>query len=187
MTKPQTSFWILAACVLVAGCAVREAKPIAFADYDRETDFSGYRSYAWMSVNPLYVATIQPVNPSLQKYLMDETSAQLTALGMRKVARPEDADFVVAFSVGTRDDLQINNYPAKYRQFATGSIGYRARSEVREVTTGAITIDVFNQASGQRTWTGWATTGLTMDVRANSEPIVREMVRLILEVFPPAS
>ena len=74
---------------------------------------------------------------------------------------------------------------AKYRQFATVGIGYPQRSEVREVTTGAISIDVFNQASGQRTWTGWATTGLTMDVRANSEPVAREMVRLILEVFPP--
>jgi hypothetical protein len=116
---------------------------------------------------------------------MDETSSQLAARGIRRVANPEEADFVVAFSVGTRDDLQVNNFPAKYRQFPTVGRSYPQQSEVREVTTGALSIEVFNQASGQRTWTGWASTGLTMDVRANAEPVARDMVRLILEVFPP--
>ncbi len=177
---------ILLVCALSPACATREAKPVAFADYDRETSFAGYRSYAWMKANPLFVATIQPVNPNLEATLMSETAALLAAKGIRRVEKPEDADFVVSFTVGSRDNLQVNNYPGRYRLGRVGS-AYPESSEVREVTTGAIAIEVFNQETGTRTWTGWATTGLTMDVRADSAPVVKEMVQLILEQFPPPS
>jgi len=187
MTSCPSRFVIVVSVLLLSACALREAPPEVVTDYDPGTDFNGYQTFAWMSAHPLLNATSQPVTPNLEKNLMDETAAQLSAQGYRKVATPAEADFVVSFVIGTRSSLQVNAYPGRYRP--PGNVGgsYHESSEVREVTTGAISIEFFNQQTAQRIWTGWATTGLTMDVRANAEETTREMVQLILEQFPPGS
>ena len=128
---------LLTLLLLTSGC-VTQPQLKTFSDYDEGTKFTDYRSFAWMTQNPLFVASMQPVNPSLQQSLMRETSAQLKARGFSQVSRPEDADFVVSFTVGSRDNLQVNNYPSKYRQIATVGQSYPETSEVREVTTGKV-------------------------------------------------
>lgn len=177
----------LSALLLLSACAIREAAPQAGADYDRGTDFSSYRTFAWMSANPLLNATSQPVTPNLEVNLMRETARELASKGFTKVATPGEADFVVSFVIGTRDSLQVNSYPPRYRPFGNIGSDLPEAVETREVTTGAISIELFNRRSGQRIWTGWATTGLTMDVRANAAETTREMVELIMAQFPPES
>ncbi len=175
----------LATLLALSACAVREAAPSAFADFDEGTDFSGYQAYAWMRADPVIVTAARPLNPNTSTVLMRETEKALKARGFRRVGKQEDADFVVSFVLGSRESLQVNEYPGRFRQVGEVGVVYGERSDVREVSTGAISIEFFSQASGQRTWTGWATTGLTMDVYANSEETIREMVALILDQFPP--
>ena len=177
-------------CLGAGACATREAPGEVYADYDPGTSFRSYHSYSWMSPNPLFVNTGQPVNPGLESRLMSETAAVLKTRGFTRVEKREDADFVVAFSVGARDSLQENNFTGGDRMGdRMGRVGNNipAASEVREVTTGAIAIEIFHRESGQRTWTGWATAAMTMDVRADSDPLVRDVVHRILEQFPPSS
>lgn len=177
----------LTTALILAACAVREAPPTAFADFDAGTDFSNYRKYAWMQADPVIVTAARPINPNTSTVLMRETAKTLRAKGFRRVSKPEDADFVVSFVLGSRESLQVNNYPGRFRQVGEMGVVYGETSDVREISTGALSIEFFNQASGQRTWTGWATTGLTMDVYANSEDTIKEMVALILDQFPPGA
>lgn len=187
MTSLQrAAFIFLAAIGPLSGCAVQEASPVAFTDFDPGTDFSNYQTFAWMRPDPLYNATAQPVTPSLQQNLMRDTAAGLTAKGYRQVSKPADADFVVSFAIGTVNSLQENNYPGRTNPLASSDLDYPESSEIREVTTGAISIEIFEARSGRRTWTGWATTGLTLDVRADAKAVTNEMVTLILAKFPPS-
>jgi len=185
ITSTPKALIAIAALQLLAACAVREAPPVAYSDFDRGTDFSGYHTFAWARPDPLYNATAQPVTPNLQKNLMRETAATLTAKGFRQVEKPDDADLVVSFAIGTIDSLQVNNFPGRSNPIASSELDYPETSEIREVTTGAISIEIFTAGSMQRIWTGWATTGLTLDVRANAEATTKEMVTLILAQFPP--
>ena len=70
-------------------------------DYDRKHNFSNYQTFAWISKNPMIVAeTNRVVNPLLEGHIMSALKDGLTAKGFRHVMMPENADFVVSFTVG---------------------------------------------------------------------------------------
>jgi len=186
MTKPIRAAAWLALALLSGSCAVRESKPVVRTDFDPGTSFAGYRNFAWAKVDPVVVTSPQPLNPNTHAALMQETVSQLRAKGFSHVSSTAEADFAVAFVLGSRDSLQENIYPASVSAVATVGQDYPESVEVREITTGALAIEIFRLPSGSRTWTGWATTGLTMDVYAHSEDTIREMVELILANFPPS-
>ena len=80
---------------------------------------------------------------------------------------------------------QQTTFPGRYRQIGTVGQTYGESSEIREITTGALAIEIFDQASARRLWTGYATTGMTMDVRINSQAETKELVAMIMDQFPP--
>jgi len=171
--------------LLLGACAVSESDPVVRTDYDPGTRFASYRSFAWTTDDPIVVTSMQPLAPTTRTALVEETAARLKAKGFRQVASAADADITVAFVLGSQDSLQENVFPGSISPVGTVGRDYRESTDVREVTTGALAIEIFQQPSGQRIWTGWATTGLTMDVYANSADTIREMVSLILDKFPP--
>jgi len=178
---------VIALACLSAACAVREGSTKVFADYDSGTRFDTYRTFTWESANPLVVATTGVVDPRLQPSLMKETSAQLSSKGLREVKSKLDADLLVAFTIGSTDSLQENNFPGSVQPIGTVGQSYRESSEIREVTTGLLSVDMFNRTNRQRVWTGWAATGLTIDVRLNQQEEVKSIITLIMEQFPPAT
>jgi hypothetical protein len=184
-TPAWRPLFVLSLVCLISACAVREGKTSIYADYDPGTSFTDYRTFAWMTQNPLVASTPDVVNPNLQTNLMAETAAQLKNKGFRQVSTPGEADIVVAFTIGARDSLQENNFPGRYRQIGTVGQTYGESSEIREITTGALSIEIFDQASARRLWTGYATTGVTMDVRINSQAETKELVAMIMDQFPP--
>jgi hypothetical protein len=178
---------VIALASLSTACAVRESSTRVFADYDPGTRFDNYRTFTWESANPLVVATSGVVDPRLQPALMKETSAQLSSKGLREVKSRLDADLLVAFTIGSTDSLQENNFPGSVQSIGTVGQSYRQSSEIREVTTGLLSVDLFNRTNRQRVWTGWAATGLTIDVRINQSDEVEDIIALIMEQFPPSA
>jgi hypothetical protein len=178
---------VIALACLSTACAVREGSTKVFADYDSGTRFDTYRTFAWESANPLVVATNGVVDPRLQPSLMKETAAQLSSKGLREVKSKLDADLLVAFTIGSTDTLQENNFPGSVQPIGTVGQSYRESSEIREVTTGLLSVDMFNRTNRSRVWTGWAATGLTIDVRLNQQEEVKSIITLIMEQFPPAT
>ncbi len=175
----------LLALLLLSGCAVREGTTSVYADYDPGTRFDSYRTFTWESANPLVVSTSGVVSPSLQPSLMQETASILKERGLRQVSSRLEADLLVAFAIGSVSSLQENNYPGSQQPIGTVGQSYSESSEVREITTGMLSVDMFNRGSGQRVWTGWAATGLTMDVRMNQSEEVADIIGQILAQFPP--
>ena len=176
------------ALLLVLGFAGCAAKPIGYSDFDKETDFSGYQTFSWISARPLVVATTDAANPALETFLKEEVQANLTRRGFRYVQKQEDADFVIGFTAGSRDTMHTTVYRQDYR--TSWMVGGWTYSEVgafsQDSTEGGIVIDIFDRAKAEKKWMGRTIKELSMNDRIELQETVREVVDIILEQFPPA-
>lgn len=176
------------ACVLLlawftAGCAGVQAR----SDFDPSARFDTYRSFAWLDEEQGTLsggAGSEAVDPLLARRIRDSIERQLEARGYRKLDDLEAADFVVSFSVGTREKIQIHSSPMLGGGYY-GYGGWYAGSIVSATsyTEGTLAIDVFDGSSHLAVWHGWASRRVnqTMDRGA----LVDEAVSAILARFPP--
>jgi hypothetical protein len=178
--------YALPAFLLLAACTTIKVDH----DYDPGADFTGYSTFAWVSSKPLLLAG-QFVNPALEGHLMSATEAALKGKGFRRVRDPEQADFNIAFFLGSADKIRATSYPQRYRygtaqrQDAGWRWGAAQHDEVRSFTKGTLTIDILDVATHQPAWRGWSARTITGSDQANPEALMRQIVSAILEPFPP--
>lgn len=91
--------------MILAGCA---SKPTT--NHDPNSDFSSPKNYAWVGDNPLKLGqTSQQVSPFVQEYLMNATRSALAAKGYTLVDSADDANYAVAFTLGSRDQIDVES------------------------------------------------------------------------------
>lgn len=168
--------------LMLAGCASLQVAN----DYDRSADFSGFHQFARMerdhhgSRNSLVVQRAQ-----------DAIEADLAQKGFTQVADPAAADFIVDFTIGSRDRVDVRSYPSaygmSYRNYPDWW-GYRYWGnsiDVRQYREGTLSIDVFDARSHKPVWHGWARKELTSSDLENSQRPIRVAVEALLAKFPP--
>jgi hypothetical protein len=171
--------------LLSSGCATTME---ALSDYDHSQDFSHYKTYAWMEDDPVMGARSassgsSPLNSSRT---VKAIQAELERKGYRKVEDRAAADFVVTYTIGARDRLDVESYPVPYRGPWLWDWYAGRETSVRTYTEGVIAVDIFDAAKKSPVWHGWASKPITAeDVRHAAEEIPRA-VRRILQRFPPA-
>lgn len=181
------------ASILVAGCATGFK---ATHDHDSSHDFSGYQTFAWISENPMKVGqTVQSPNPLLQPRIMNAVEAALAAKGYRQVEEPKNADFVLSFTIGSREKISVNSYPSMSMGYSTGYPGHwgwgaayhccATDTQVRQYTTGILAIDIFDVEERRPVWHGAASKTINEKDRENIEMTVKAAVDAILGGFPP--
>jgi hypothetical protein len=169
---------LAAAAVAVSSCQTLETN----FDYDRAADFSGYRTFAWIEEDP--VIHVDPeVSPLTVDRVKESIVATLEMQGFSLVEDRSAADFVVGFSVGSREKVDVDAYPRTYAG-PYGWVGYDELS-VHEYTQGQIAVDVFDAETREPVWHGWATKTIDDSDRENPEPVIREAVQSVLANFPP--
>lgn len=179
---------------LLGGCA---ATFEASHDHDANHDFSDYQKFTWISENPMKVGpSVQSPNPLLEPRIMSAVEAELVGKGYRKVNTPKDADFVLSFTVGSREKIRVDSYP-------TMSVGYSAGypshwgwgaayhccasdTKVRQYTKGILAIDVFDVKDRRPVWHGVAQKTITESDRENAKETIAAAVAAILAGFPPS-
>jgi hypothetical protein len=137
----------------LCGCA---SGPTIKTDQDPTADLSRYHTYSWV-----YRAPPAGMNPLLFERISQSIDRGLAARGFTK-AQP--GDFAVAFTVGARDKVQVDDfgpygafYPGVYR--GAWARGY-SNVEVRQYTEGTLAIDVFDTATKRPVWHGTASQDL---------------------------
>jgi hypothetical protein len=154
-------------------------------DYYPEAKFAAYRTFSFMPERSLRVAVAAPVSPLLEGRLISAATATLTSNGYRRVDDPDQADFVVSFTLGARDKIRVNSYPSSYRgRWAWGGPQLH-EVDVRNYTEGTLAIDIFDVATHQPVWFGSASKTISNADRANPTPLINEVVGAILNRFPP--
>lgn len=171
---------VLGGVLVLVGCTTIRAQH----DYDATADFASYKKFSWISPHPLLEGG---QNPLLEGRLMRITQQILQAKGYQFVEQSDEADFTVAFTVGSREKIRVDSYPAAYRHpYAWRGYPYGVNNvNVRQYTEGRLAIDVFDVQRHGPVWYGWATKNITSGDQANPEPVLREVIGAILANFPP--
>lgn len=184
--RPQLLAGLVTLALGVTGCTT----PIRTGmDYDKQAVFQDYGSFAWISENPLIAPDGQfgQVSPLTLSRIRTAIADSLIEKGYEKIKDPAAADFVVAFTVGTRDKVEITSYPTAYR----GHWGWRGPwiydSEIRArtYTEGSLAIDIFDGPSKQPVWHGWARKNIEQADIDDPETVIRQAVEAIFQEFPP--
>ena len=98
----------------------------------------------------------------------------------------------VSFTVGSRDQIKVNQYPASYRtgygSYYRGygyGMSYGTETRVRQYTEGQLAIDIFDVRSRNPAFHGTASTRITSSDRENVEKFLNDIVVETLDGFPP--
>lgn len=187
-------------CLIIAGLtAMLGACASTFQathDYDPEKDFGDYRYYAWISENPMKIGPSTRINnPLVEERVMDAVEQRLDAQGYQKVIEPRSADFVLSFTVGSREEIRVDSYPSMSasvgygypRHWGWGGMYYGVSTEtsVRQYTQGMLAIDIFDVEERRPVWHGVAEKRISESDREDAVGTIQAAVDALLAGFPP--
>jgi len=159
------------------------------SDYDRSANFTSYRTFTWM---PPRTNPYESPNPLVVQRAHDAIEAALTAKGYQLVSDQAAADFIVDFTIGSRERTDIRSYPAPYAGPWFGGYSYwwgapywGSEVDVRQYKEGTLSIDIFDGHTHRPVWHGWAHKELTRADIEHSAGSIREAVNSVLAQFPP--
>jgi hypothetical protein len=150
----RLAFWACATALALTACATGKSYK-TYDDYNPNIDFGRYQTFSFISESPMIVASAQgAVSPLLEGRIMNAVRADLSRKGFRYVPDPEQADMAISFTVGSRDQIRVDQYPATYRTgygsyYRSYGYGmtYGTETRVRQYTEGQLAIDIFDVRS----------------------------------------
>ncbi len=166
-------------------------------DSDPGHDFTNYKTFAWISANPMVVgATNRMPNPLLEPRIMQAIEDGMVARGYTEVANPEAADFTLSFTVGSREEIKVSSYPASYAGYyghprgsywggAYYGYGMATETQVRQYQKGMLALDVFDVKEHRPVFHAVAEKSITEADRKKMNETIDAAVNAVLQAFPP--
>ena len=187
---------VIIAGLMVTACETSSIK--SGSDANPAVNIAGYRTFSWVADNPLVAVggDTTRVNPLLQQRIQNAILADLAGKGYRYVDDRAGADFVVGFTIGARDKIDVRSYPTagptygyygRYRYGGWGGTYWGTEVRTDSYTEGVLAIDVFDVRSQQPAWHAWSTKKIRDKDRQNPGPVVIEVVTSTLADFPARS
>ncbi|MEN8151623.1 MAG: DUF4136 domain-containing protein [Planctomycetota bacterium] len=163
--------------VIVGGCSTIDVD----TDYDREADFSGYRTFDWAPADMMKIH--KGYSELTDRRIRGAITEALAAEGIRR--SPTNPGLLVAFHTGVQERTE-------YRDAGFGA-GYgrgpyhvglnRSRVEEHRYLEGTLMVDLVDAEKNELVWRGRAT-GVVGDYE-HQESRIREAVTKIFERYPP--
>ncbi len=167
-------------------------------DVAGNAEFGELKTYAWITDQPLFTsdaASPEVVNPLNEQRIRTAVEQQLQNKGYRKVSI-DQADFVVAFTLGARERVRVQQYYndfgysyygyhhgfSRYGRFGRGFGGIGSSISVRTFTEGTLVVDIFENTEKAAIWHGSATKRLSRD--NGTQELIDEAVTVLLAEFP---
>ena len=178
---------------LMTGCASTFE---ASYDHDSAHDFTTYETFSWISKNPMKVGqSVRVPNPLLEPRISSAIEKALVAKGFKYVIEPEKADFVLSFTIGSREEISVDSYPSMSAGVGMGYpshwgwggmyYGVGTETRVRQYTEGMLAIDIFDVKDRRPVWHGVATKRISDADRDDAEATINAAVDSVLAAFPP--
>jgi len=165
---------------LFMGCA---STMTISSDYERETDFSGYHTYAWLPIP-------EQKDPRLNSEILHSriTNAVEKTLSNRGFARQvsETPDFRIGYHVALRDKLSVGFVNDYYGYDHRGFSGNSSYSFATEYEEGTLILDIVDAKTNRLIWRGSASAEVSpSDSAKTREKRINEAVQRILSNYPP--
>jgi len=170
-------------------------------DSDPSQDFTVYKTYGWISENPMILGSSDRVpNPLLQPKIMTAVESAMTMKGYTKVDDPETADFALSFTVGSREEIRVDSYPATYAGYGRagypawggsyygygyGGMGMATSTQVRQTTKGMLGLDIFDVKTRRPVFHAVATKTISDSDRKKMDETIQAAVDAVMGAFPP--
>lgn len=177
----------------MSGCA---SSPKIYTDYDTSQSFSSYKKIAWKQ-DQILVSGTYPVSEYTKTKMKKAFEDELTAKGFEFVENNNDADLLLALTLGARDKIKtrrVTEYRIDPYSWRWGSAYYPyyfpdtipVTQEVPyQFTEGSISVDFFDRADMRPVWHSNATKKLKVqDLRGVSNNQA-QVANSLLEGFPP--
>lgn len=157
-------------------------------DFDEVVDFSQYRTAAWARDEVMVSRMSEPVSPLTTKRIRTAIEAELARRGIVFQTETEGAGLSVIAVAGAREKLDRKVYPVRYRAdgYWCGVTCYEPEYIARTYTEGTLSVDLFDAASGEPIWHGWAKKSITNADRENPKRGIEDAVSKIFDGFPPS-
>ena len=181
MRKYLTIFGIVSFFSLLSACSTIEVA----SDWDHDTDFTRYRSFAWFDHSK---AERKPQRPDhlIDTRIHRAIADTLISKGFQQVA-PSKADFLVTYFTSTEQKIDIyhSGYGYGYGPWGGwwGSGYYMPTTHVSQYDVGTLVLDIIDARSRDLVWRGMIQKALDKDDR--SEESIRDFIHRVLSAFPP--
>ncbi len=156
-------------------------------DYDKSADFSSYAAFTWSSSDlPFRPSGSTYISPLDVQRIREAIGLELVSLGFSETVDQASADFVVSFTVGAREKIDVETYPPSYGVTWVRHWPYYGRVvDVHTYTEGTLAIDIFDVATNRPVWHGVASKSISKKDRENPNETVNAAVTAVLSNFPP--
>ncbi len=164
---------LVCGALLTAACATT---PKVTFDADPSANFAGYKTYSWA-----YTSAPQGVNPLLTQRVKTAVESTLASRGYTQAAT---GDFAIGFTLGSRDRVEVSSlgsYGPYFRPW--GGWGGFNQVDVRNITDGTLTVDVYDSGSKAPVWHGTAIQEVSGSTASQEK--VSAVVTAVLANFPP--
>lgn len=154
-----------------------------------QSAFSQYKTFGWIADDPLVLGENQKslISPLTKKKIVMAIEKTLGDMGYTK--NTGDSDFVLAYTVGTRDKIDSQAYPVVYQGewgwHLYGRYYYVNEPVHRMHTEGTLGVDIFDGRTNQPVWHGWASKTITAEDRSDPSDSIKQGVVEIFKHFPP--
>jgi uncharacterized protein DUF4136 len=152
--------FVSAALLIVTG-AIGVAQSVNY-DFDKGTDFSKFKTYAWVRGTEL----ADELNHSRVVSAID---AQLAAKGLRQVEMRAKPDLLVAYHASFSRDLQISGFSSGFGPYRFGG-NQTGMGRTEKILNGTLAVDIVNAGTNTIVWRGMA----SKDVDVNADPARRD-------------
>ena len=163
-----TSCCVIAGLLAIGALATVQAK--VSAQFDAETDFDSYRTYAWKTGN-------SALRPALEKAIVGAVDREMAVRGLTKTEESPDL-YVLSYALAESHTLE-QLADETYWRFWTGVRTF----DLGGVKKGSLVVDLLDAASETRVWRGLATAAISPKVKKIETKINRE-VRKMFEELP---
>ncbi len=185
---------IAAFAVVIVSCSSTYKADVNF-DKNTNVDTDSYKTFAWLTSGKI-MAPAEDINPVMKLRVDEEIEQAFISKGYKLIADAEKADFSISYTVGNRDKIKVNNYPATYnvgfgwgRGYYGGYFGgmygssMTTKTRVTQYTEGKLAIDVYDVKTHQPAWHGWAVKRITSADKEAPSAAIKDIVLQVVAQF----
>jgi hypothetical protein len=165
---------VAAAALAASALAQTISMPKVDLDYDKEVDFSAFKTYSW--TDPIAAAR----DPQMHTRIVWYIDRELEKKGLEKV--PDGGDLLVRYYAKARQGYK--GTPSQEQSYLSGAAGQLTTSvDFSKVVEGTLLIEMQRASDAKAVWRAGSGYGTIDKTRIDAD--VARAVRLLLAKYPP--